>query len=303
MLQYASGLSDAVKARLLLVVLSAGWGTTWVTMRIALTEIPPFSMRLATLALGAIVLTAFARFQGRNLAISSRRTWVHICVASLFNIVAFSVFTPFAQLSAETSRVAIMVYTMPIWAAMLALPILGEQMTPTRTAALALCIAGMAILIAPLAGLGLPLGIVLALAAAMSWAAGTVYLKWARLDGDPMAMTIWQLVFGIVVIAVCLPVFEGLPHLDVGAQALSSMIYSGIIGSGLCYFLWFGIVRRLPASTAALGILSSPVIGVVTAMIVLDERPTLYDAIGFAFMLSASAIVVLRPDGVTPTQR
>jgi drug/metabolite transporter (DMT)-like permease len=298
-----SNLSDAAKARLLLIVLCLGWGTTWVTMRMALEQIPPFSMRVATLSLGAVVLTSFARFQGRKLAIASRRTWIHICMASLFNIVAFSVFTPFAQLSAETSRVAIMVYTMPIWAAMLALPILGERLTPTRMVALGLCIAGMSILIAPLAGLGIPTGIMLALAAAMSWAAGTVYLKWAKLDGDPMAITIWQLVFGIAVIAVCVPLFEGGLHLNAGAWSLFGLIYSGIIGSGLCYFLWFGIVRRLPASTAALGILSSPVIGVITAMIVLGERPTLYDAIGFALMLAASATVVLRPDGATEAGR
>jgi drug/metabolite transporter (DMT)-like permease len=295
--------SDAAKARLLLIVLCLGWGTTWVTMRMALEEIPPFSMRLATLSLGAAVLTSFARFQGRSLAIPHRRTWIHICMASLFNIVAFSVFTPFAQLSAETSRVAIMVYTMPIWAAMIARPVLGERLTPTRMVALALCIAGMTVLIAPLAGLGIPIGIMLALAAAMSWAAGTVYLKWARLEGDPMAITIWQLVFGVAAMAICLPVFEGTLHLSASAWSLFGLIYSGIIGSGLCYFLWFGIVRRLPASTAALGILSSPVIGVITAMIVLGERPTWADTIGFALMLSASAIVVLRPDGATEAGR
>lgn len=299
----ARTLSDATKARLLLIVLSLGWGTTWVTMRMALHEIPPFSMRLATLSLGAIVLTSFARLQGRTLAIPDRRTWVHICFASLFNIVAFSVFTPFAQLAADTSRVAILVYTMPIWAAMIARPVLGERLTPTRMAALACCVAGMTILIAPLAGLGIPTGIMLAIAAAMSWAAGTVYLKWARLEGDPMALTIWQLVFGLVVIAACVPLVDGTLRLSASAWSLFGLIYSGIIGSGLCYFLWFGIVRRLPASTAALGILSSPVIGVITAMIVLGERPTWYDGIGFALMLSASAIVVLRPDGATETGR
>ncbi|HEX2081927.1 MAG TPA: DMT family transporter, partial [Xanthomonadaceae bacterium] len=162
--------AEALRARILLVVLCIGWGTTWVSMRIALEEIPPFGMRVATLSLGAIVLIGFARYQGRTLAIASRRTWVHICFASLFNIVAFSVFTPFAQLAAETSRVAIMVYTMPIWAAMLALPILGERLTPTRLVALALCVAGMTILIAPLAGLGVPVGILLALGGAVSWA-------------------------------------------------------------------------------------------------------------------------------------
>jgi drug/metabolite transporter (DMT)-like permease len=296
-------LSEAAKARLLLIVLSLGWGTTWVTMRMALEEIPPFSMRLATLSLGVVVLMIFARLQGRTLAIRDRRTFVHICFASLFNIVAFSMFTPFAQLAADTSRVAILVYTMPIWAAMMARPVLGERLTPTRLAALALCVAGMTILIAPLAGLGIPVGIMLALAGAMSWAIGTVYLKWSRLDGDPVALTIWQLVFGIVAVAICVLIVDGMPRLSASAWPLFGLIYSGIIGSGLSYFLWFTIVRRLPASTAALGILSSPVIGVITAMIVLGERPTWYDAIGFALMLSASALVVLRPDGVTETER
>jgi drug/metabolite transporter (DMT)-like permease len=300
---FASTVSDAAKARLLLVVLCLGWGTAWVTMRIALEEIPPFSMRVGTLGLGAAVLTIFAKLQGRTLTISSRRTWVHICVASLFNIVAFSVLTPFAQLAAETSRVAIMVYTMPIWAAMLALPILGERMTPSRAVALALCIAGMTVLIAPLAGLGIPVGIVLALGASIGWAAGTVYLKWAKLEGDPMAMTIWQVVFGLIVISICLPVFEGPLHLNVGVRSLLGLIYSGIVASGLCYFLWFTIVRRLPASTASLGVLASPVVGVISAVIVLGERPTFYDTIGFALMLGASAIVVLRPDGAAQTQR
>ena len=104
-------------------------------------------------------------------------------------------------------------------------------------------------------------------------------------------------------IAVCVPLFEGALHLNAGAWSLFGLIYSGIIGSGLCYFLWFAIVRRLPASTAALGVLASPVIGVITAMIVLGERPTWYDAIGFALMLAASAIVVLRPDGATEIGR
>ncbi|MPZ37311.1 MAG: EamA family transporter [Rhizobiales bacterium] len=295
--------SDATQARALLIVLCIGWGTTWVTMKMALDEIPPFSMRLTTLSLGAVVLTSFARFQGRTLAITSPRMWLHICVASLFNIVGFSLFTPFAQLAADTSRVAIMVYTMPIWAAMLALPILGERLTATRLTALALCIAGVVILVAPLAGSGVPLGIMLALGGAVSWAAGTVYLKWARIDGDPMAITIWQLVFAIAVMAICVPAFEGTLHLDAGARSLFGLIYSGIIGSGLCYFLWFGTVRRLPASTAALGILASPVIGVISSMIVLGERPTWYDGIGFALMLSASAIVVLRPEGAVQTGR
>lgn len=292
--------SDFVRSRLLLALLCFGWGTAFVSMRIALEDVPPFSMRVATLSLGALVMFTVAVIQRRRLAIPNLRTWGHVCAASLLNIVSFSVLTPFAQLAAETSRVAIIIYTMPIWAAMLARPILGERLSPTRLVALALCIAGMMILVAPLAALDIPIGIVLALAASVGWALGTIYLKWARLDGDPIALTLWQIVVALLVIVVCVPLVEGAPTWPSSLRTLAALVYSGVIGSGLCYLLWFGLVRRLPTTTAAIGVIASPVIGVIASVLVLGERPTLHDVVGFALMLTASAIVVMRPDAAKP---
>ncbi len=288
--------AEALKARLLLLLLCLGGGTGWVAMRIALDEIEPFTMRASGHLIGAGMLMVLARLQGRGIAVVGARAWGHIAVAALFNVVAFSVFTAFAQLMTDTSRVAIMVYTMPVWATLLALPILGERLTPTRTIALALCVAGMIILMTPLATSGFPAGAMLAVGAAMSWAAGTVYLKWAEPKGDLMASAAWQLALGFVVMSACIPLFDDAPTLNVSAIALLAVLYGGAVSAGLGLFLWFEIVQRLPATTASLGVLSSPVISVVTAMIVLGERPTLADAIGFALMLAASAVVMLRPE-------
>src|SRR5262249_49272444 len=288
--------SDAVKARFYLSVLCLGWGVTWPMMGIALREIPPFTMRVSGLILGAITLTSLALLQGRSLMIRQPRTWAHLAAAALFNIVAFSIFTPFAQLHAETSRVAILVYTMPIWATLMARRILGERVTATRAVALILCIAGMAVLIYPLALLEFPIGILFALGAAASWAAGTVYLKWANLHDDPMVVALWQGVIGFLVLGTVLPVVEGWPQLgQAHIGAILALIFAGVVGSGVSNFLWFDIVRRLPATTASLGILSSPVIGVVSSMLMLGERPTAADIIGFALIFAASACVLLRP--------
>jgi drug/metabolite transporter (DMT)-like permease len=293
--------SDVIKGRLYLVLLCLGWGGTWPMMRIALTEIPPFSMRVGGLMLGIMTLTLAALLQRRSLRIPNPRTWVHLCVASLFNIVAFSICTPFAQLAADTSRVAILVYTMPIWATLMAVPILGERLTATRALALTLCVAGMAVLIYPLATQGIPFGLLLALGASVGWAAGTVYLKWARLDGDPMAVAIWQLVIGLVVVAAVMFLVDGsLRIFDAHVQAIGGLLVSGIVGTGVSYFLWFDIVRRLPATTASLGVLASPVVGVVASMLILGERPTPADLIGFALMFIASACVLLRPEAARP---
>jgi drug/metabolite transporter (DMT)-like permease len=286
--------AEIVRARLFLVLLILGWGVTWPVMRIALEEIPPFSMRVGSLVVGVLALLIIARLQGRRLGMPDRKTWLHLVVASVFNIIAFNIFTPFAQLAAETGRVAIIVYTMPIWASLLAWPILRERLDAIRIAALVIGVAGMAVLIYPLTSLGIPTGILLALGAGVCWAVGTVYLKWAKVDADPMAITIWQLVFGLIFVGACLPVFEGSLHLgQAHAQAIVALLFSGFVGTGISYFLWFDIVGRLPAATASLAILSVPVLGIISSVIMLGEHPTLSDIAGFALIFIASACVLL----------
>jgi drug/metabolite transporter (DMT)-like permease len=289
-------LSANATARLMLVLLSLGWGTTWPMMRIVLDEVPPFSMRVATMVIGAVTLGVLTVARRRSFALHSRVAAVHVTVAGLFNIVSFSILTPFAQLYAATSRVSIVVYSMPIWATLMARVFLGERITGMRAVAFALCVAGLVVLVWPLAVAGIPGGILLALGAAMGWAAGTIYLKWAQIREEPMAVTFWQLIVGFVAIVICQPVFEGPLHLwPIRATTLGALIFAGLVGSGIAYFLWFEVVRRLSAMTASLGVLASPAVGVVASVIMLGERPTLPDMVGFALILAASACVLLAP--------
>jgi len=283
-----------VGARLMLVALCFIWGVTWPIMRIALYEIPPLSMRTVTAALGALTLYLVCRFQGRSLRISTAKAWMHITIASFLNIVAFTVFGSFAQLTAATSRVTILAYTMPIWAVLLAWPILGERPNRTQTSALALCAAGLAILIYPLAETTVAPGIWLALLTGVCWGAGTVYMKWAQIKADPMGAASWQVTIAFVAIFACLLIFEGGFHFGAAhTEALLATASTGIFANGVAYGLWFAIVRRLPAAMASLGVLGSPVIGVVASMLILGERPTVTDLLGFALIFAASACVLL----------
>jgi drug/metabolite transporter (DMT)-like permease len=285
-------------AGLMLIVLSLIWGVSWPLMKFALIEIPPFSMRVSTAGLGAVTLVIYTRLSRRSIAIRSPKAFLHVVIASFLNIVCFSLLTAVAQVHASTSRVTVLVYTMPIWAALLSRPILGERLTRPRAIGLALCVCGLSILAYPHLQGGLPLGMVLAVIAGLCWAAGTVYLKWARIEADPMAVTSWQLIIAFVIIAVCLlPVEGGLHVWPVGGLALFGLLYSGVLGVGFAYILWFAIVGRLPATAAALGILSVPALGVLSSMLMLGERPTSADVVGFALIVAAAACVLV------PTRR
>jgi drug/metabolite transporter (DMT)-like permease len=283
-----------VGARLMLVLLCVIWGITWPVMRIALYEIPPLSMRTVTAALGAMTLYAVCRFQGRSLRIARARDWLHVTVVSLLSIVAFTVLGSFAQLTATTSRVTILAYTMPIWATLLAWPLLGERPSRAQSFALVLCVAGLAILIYPLAATKIQPGIWLALLTGVSWAGGTVYLKWAQIKADPMGVASWQVTIAFLVTGVFMLTFEGGLHFAAAdTKALLATASTGFLANGVAYGLWFTIVRRLPAAMASLGVLGSPVIGVIASMLILGERPTAPDIIGFALIFAASACVLL----------
>jgi drug/metabolite transporter (DMT)-like permease len=285
-----------IGARLMLVALGLIWGITWPLMKIALNEIPPLTMRATATVLGAITYYLLCVAMRRSLRIPSLKAWAHVVVASLLNVAAFSLFSAFAQLAATTSRVAILAYTMPIWSVLLGWLFLGERPSRAQALALLLCAIGLAILIYPLTANGVPRGIVFALAVGVCWGGGTVYLKWAHIEADQMGVGSWQMTVAAAVLVASLLIFEGPPdfsdaHLD-GALAT---IWTGIASSGIAYALWFTIVKRLPAITASLGVLASPVVGVIGSFLILHEVPTLADMIGFALIFIASACVLLTP--------
>ena len=283
-----------IGARLMLATLCFIWGTTWSVMRVVLYEVSPLSMRAISSALGALTIYLVCVAMRRSLRVPSAKAWVHIFIASQLNIVGFCLLGTFAQLTAATSRVTILAYTMPVWSVLLAWPVLGERPNRLQAMALALCATGLAILVYPLAGNGLPPGILLAALTGFSWAAGTIYLKWARIEGDVMGIASWQLTIAFVTMTAFMFVFEGHPDLSRARwDGWLGMIWTGVAGNGIAYALWFPVVRRLSTVAASVGVLAVPVIGVVQAFLILGEVPTAPDMIGFALIFAASALVLL----------
>jgi drug/metabolite transporter (DMT)-like permease len=290
------GLSDATVAKLLLVALSFCWGLSWSAMRIALDEVSPWSMRLISYAIGAATLLVLIKAQGRSLAIPRGRDWLHIVVAALFLAVGFGVAGTFAQLMANTSRVIIVNYSMPVWGTLMAYFVLRERINARAGIGLALCVAGLSVLVYPVAETSVrePIGLLLALGCALAWGAGTVYMKWARIRGDLVAITFWQIMVGVLTFVLLYLSFEGLPNLEpLQWRTWAGLLYTGILGTGMAYFIWFNIIGRLSTATASLGSLMNPVVGVIGAVIVLGDRPTVSDWIGFALIFGAAACVLI----------
>ena len=282
-------------AKLLVVLLAFAWGCNWLATPFALPEVSPWSLRFAGSGLGAITLVTAALLTGHSLRLP-RDQALHVMVPGLLNVAGFQILSALAQLNGATSRAIIIAYSMPIWAALLSWLMLGERLNRTRLIALALCIAGIGILVWRLLAAGAPRFVLYSLGCAWAWALATVYQKWMKVTVPPLANAAWQLIFGFVFIAAGTFAFEGYPHLwPVHARALIALLYIGIFGVGLAHFLWWAIVGKLPATTASIGALLVPVVGVVGSTILLGDRPTAADIVGFVLIFVAAASVLLSP--------
>ena len=292
----AEGQSAATTAKLLVVVMGFAWGFNWIATRIILSALPPWTMRTLGIGLGDLTLFAAAVVTGVSLAVP-RGERLKILIAAFFNVGIFNVCSAYAQIYGTTSRAVVIAYSMPIWSALLAHFVLKEKLNALKLFALALCATGLAILIYPLARASFPFGALLALVCAWAWAAGTVYLKWAKIRAATLAIAAWQLLFGWLMLAAGMVIFDGLPQFSpLPAHVVLWIAYNGLIGMGLAYFLWFVIVDRLPTTTASLGSLLVPVVGVIGSALVVGERPSLTDIVGFACIFAAAASVLLQPD-------
>lgn len=288
------------QSKAMLVVLGILWGLNWPAVKVALSGVSPWALRSIGLGAATCAVFALGLLRERQLAIRSGRERMHIAVAGLLNVAVFNIVLTFAQLGAATSRVAIITYSMPLWSVLFARIALGERLDRLRICGLLMGAGGLAVLLWPLLGkgLGMPQGVLLALAAALTWAAGTVYTKWARLHSEPLAVAAWQLLIGALVALTGLLSFEGWPHWHgMAPEVMAALGYHILFGMALGYLLWFNIVARMPAGLASLGTLLVPVVGICGAVVLLGERPDASDLGGFVLIFCA-ALCVLLPGGM-----
>lgn len=281
-----------------MIAVTLFWGFNWPVVRILLATCSPWTLRAAGLSGGALILFAAAKLTGTPLTIP-RRYWREVMIASVLNIATFNICVVFAQLSMPTSRAAILTFTMPLWSSLFAWALLGEAIDRRRLAALAVGVAGLGVLSAPFMAViaqgGVPFGLVYVLVAAMSWALGTVYMKGHKVDAPPLAITAWQVAFAAVLCTVAMAVVET-PRLDLSKwPQLSAFVYHIFLAQGLAYLLWFNVLGRLPAATASIGTLLTPVFGVVGSVLLLGDWPTRLDVAGLGLIICAVLIDQLRP--------
>jgi drug/metabolite transporter (DMT)-like permease len=282
----------------LLIGLTLGWGLNWPAMKLAVSEMAPMRFRTLCLLAGAAGLFGMAGARRLPMRIPKGQ-WLRMVVTALVNITGWNVFAIYGVSLMASGRAAILGYTMPACAVLPATWLLKEPFTRRRALGLALGVAGMGLLLgkeAEAVGRS-PLGAVLMIAAAASWAMGTVMIKRWPVDLPTSSFTAWQLLIGVVpIVAIALTLESGTFNpLALSLWPMLGTIYNIVVVFNFCYWAWTKIALVAPVGVSSLAIMMIPVVGVFSGALLLGEAPHWPDYTALILVVGSLATVLLPP--------
>lgn len=259
---------------LLLIGLTVFWGLNWPFMKLALLDIPPWTFRTMCLVGGGCLLLLLTVAWGERITFSPRLLPT-LAPTAMFNITGWHLFSAYALLHTESGRAAIIGYTMPLWASVLSVLVMHVQIGRRELAALGFGMAALALLVQEdLMRLSAsPVGTLLMVGAAVSWAIGTLMVK--RFAPWPLpvtALTGWQQLIGSVPIVIGMLLIDPAPAPSTWSwPAILGALYAITVAMVFCHTAYFKLVELLPAHVAAISTLATPVVGVVSGALILGE--------------------------------
>ncbi len=268
------------------------FGASAVAVRVAVQDIPPLSLAVYRFGGGSLVLLLILFIAARNLLKIEGRDLPYLV---LLGLIFFSIL-PLAYNAGlrltEASRGSLMLATMPLWSAMLARAAGKEQLVLRQLAGILLALLGVALVLGE-RGLSWDgsawtmIGNSLMMLAALSAAVYGVLAKKALSRYGPTTVTTYAMVLGTLLLlplALADGFTETLPMVQ--GQTAALLLFLGIFGGALAFFLWTFALSRLTPTRVAVYLNLHPLFTALLAAVFLAEALSGVFALGFLAVLA-----------------
>lgn len=270
---------------ILLVVLSAIWGASFIFMRLLVPALGPVVTADLRMLIAGAALVVFMKATKRQMR--WEQNWKRYVTIGLLNSgIPFLLFS-FAALHLPASVSVIINSLTPLFGAVGAVIWLNEKFTVKLMTGLFLGIAGVAIIRSGGSvevNMMTTLSIVMCVVATMFYGAGGVYVKLNAHDIGPAAIAAGsQLTIGILF----LPLIIVFPAPSAVTMELALLMTAfAIFCSALAYIIYYRLMKILGPTKAATVTFLIPVFGFIWGAIVLQEEITIEMVIGGVIVLS-----------------
>ena len=278
-----------------LIFLALGfiWGSSYLFIKLAVDDYGTFTLVALRLVIGGIFLWSVFLIARQALP-RSPRLYGHLLVMAVINITIPFLLITWAEQSVESSLAAILTSPVPLFAIVLsALFLHDEPMRVNGLIGLIVGFIGVVIITSRgLTGTGSSLtGEIALLGAAFSYACGAVYSRRNVRGVPPMIPAVFQVTFAAILTGTISLLFEAPWTVTPDTEALFSILWLGILGSGLAYLFVFRLFANWGATRTTLVAYVLPVVGIALGYLVLDEPIDARLIVGTALVIAGVGLV------------
>jgi drug/metabolite transporter (DMT)-like permease len=290
-------------ADLVLVVTNVVYATSYAATRLTLDHVPPATLALIRLVIGALVLIPVAVAVRPAAAAPIRRAdrWSIVWMGVLGFAGAFA-FSHWGIARSTATNAALLITVEPISLILLSPWALGERLTPRERLGAALALLGAAVVVVN----GIP-GVTAALAPhwrgdLLLLLAGVAYASYSLLGRGVLtrhpaiAVTAWSIAWGV---AAMLPLaaleWSAGVALQLTGRSILGVLYLALIITALGYLAWNWALERVPAPRAAIFLNIQPLVGALLGVYYLGEPLTVFTVVGGGLILTGLTLTVKGP--------
>ena len=281
-----------------LIAIYIVWGSTYLAIRFAVETMPPFLTAGFRFLIAGGLLYIFRRLRGDKAPL--RLEWRSAAIVGLFLLVGGNGGVMWAEQRVASGIAALLIGSVPLWIALLdSLRPGGRRPDRWVIAGVLAGFAGIIILIGPAQLIGIqgevdPVGAVVLLLAALSWAAGSLYNRGAKLPDSPLLGTGMEMLvgsLGLFILGTATGEWSQMELTSFSTRSLLGFAYLVVFGSlvGFASYVW--LLRVAPTMLVSTYAYVNPLVAILLGSLLAGEALT--PRIGLAVMFILGSVVLI----------
>lgn len=265
---------------LALGITSMVWGTTWVASKIAVRDMPALQMASIRQFFGGISFVLFFLFY-KKIGFPTRQQFGWLMMMAMLMFVMANGLSTWSLNYIPTGLSALIGALYPLSVVIIEMFFFkNRNLNAITFAGLLLGITGIGIVFYESAFQhhpeGFLFGVLLSVIAMLSWSVGTIFIVRNKLNMNPYYATGWQMLIGSMMLFVISHLFQPvIPMASITPRAWLAITYLVLAGSLLAFVAFIYSMKKLPPALSSLYAYINPLVAMVTAAIVLDEKLTM----------------------------